>query len=89
MKRNRKRKKYSFKRCVLELSKPSVLLLLGGLPVIIVEALVLLARLLPDIQSSPGYVLSVYPPMFEYIMISLAILLGGAMFIDYIVKNNS
>ena len=89
MKRNGKTKKHSFKKCILELSRPSVFLLLGGLPVIIVEALVLLARLLPDIGSSPGYVLSVYPPMFEYIMISLAILLGGAMFIDYIVKNNS
>ena len=89
MKRNRKTKKHSFKKCILELSRPSVLLLLGGLPVILVEAIVLLARLLPEVESSPSYVLAVYPPMFEYIMMSLAILLGGAMFVDYIVKNNS
>ena len=64
-------------------------LLLGGLPIILAQALILLVRLLAEIENSPSYVLSVYPPMFEYIMMSLAILLGGAMFVDYIVKNNS
>ncbi len=89
MKTVHKKREARFKKYLFGLSRPSVLILLGGLPVIIIEFLVLLGRLLPDIESTPTYVLAVYPPMFEYIMMSLTILLGGAMFIDYIVKNNS
>ncbi len=74
---------------IFELSKPSVMILLAGLPVIAIELLCVLRCFLPELESSPSYVLSVYPPMLEYIMISLAILIGGALFIDYIVKNNS
>ncbi len=86
--KRRKRKKRLIK-LVFELSRPSEILLLAGLPIIAIELLYLLRCFLPELESSPSYVMSIYPPMFEYIITSFALLIGGALFIDYIVKNNS
>lgn len=89
MKALNKPKHKKFMRCLNELSKPSATVLLIGLPLIAVVLLRLLAGFLNEIEFAPSYAATVYPPMFEYIMMSLALLIGGALLLDYIVKNNS
>ncbi len=89
MKLKQQKKEKRFIKLIFELSRPSVTILRVGLPIIAVELIYLLKCILPELESSQSYVLSVYPPIFEYILTSLAVLIGGALFIDYFVKNNS
>ena len=83
MKTNKEKKKK------ISLSVQAEKLFLACLPIILVVLIALFIGFLDEYERYPQYAAAVYPPMFEYIMMSLAILLGGAMFVDYIVKNNS
>jgi len=71
----------------LRLSRQAELLFLIILPIILAELLVLVSDFLTDYRASPSYAFIIYPPMFEYIMMSLAILTGGGLLFDYIVKS--
>ena len=71
----------------LRLSRWAELVFLVWLPIILIELLWLLAKLWQDYLISPAYAVAVYAPMFEYIMMSLAILVGGTLLFDYIVKS--
>jgi len=71
----------------LRLSRQAELVFLVGLPIILIELLFLLSDFLADYSISPSYAAVIYPPMFEYIMMSLAILTGGGLLFDYIVKS--
>ena len=73
----------------LRLTRPARRILLVGLPVILAELLYLMLGFLRELQISPSCAVATYPAMFEYIMMSLAILTAGALLTDYIVKMNT
>ena len=82
-----RRKRKGFFECVAGLEKPAEILLLSGLPVIAIELLSVLCVFLEDYKISKIYAVTVYAEVFSYIMMSLTLLIGGALFVDYIIKS--
>ena len=74
--------KKSFIRCVNELSKPAMILLVTGLHLIFSVALCLIIVIIRDFKSDPLCVFYTYPAMVEYILMSLCIVFIGAAVID-------
>ena len=65
------------------LSRHTVNMLIICLSLIMFSLLMLLSDFLNDIRQFPSYAVSVYPEMFEYIMLSLAISVSGAFVMEY------
>ena len=82
-----KKKRKRFFECVSCLAYPSEMLLLVGLPVILIELLTVLCGFLKDYEISKLYAVMVYADHFTYILMSLTLLIGGALFIDYVIKS--
>lgn len=76
------------KKKIPRLSSIAVRLLLIGFPIILAALAGLLHGFLEELAVYPGYAVAVYPKMFEYIMMSLALLIGGALLTDYAVSQN-
>ena len=82
-----KRKRKSFFKCLSEISKQSEILLFVGFSVIIAEFIAVICAFLRDYKISKIYAVTVYPEVFSYIMMSLTLLIGGALLIDYVIKS--
>ena len=82
-----KKKRKGFFECLSELSRQAELLLLVGLPVILIELLTVLCGFLKDYEISKLYAVTVYADHFTYILMSLTLLIGGALLIDYVIKS--
>ena len=82
-----KKKRQGFFECLSGLAHPSEILLLAGLPVILIELLTVLCGFLKDYEISKLYAVTVYADHFTYILMSLTLLIGGALFIDYVIKS--
>ena len=81
------KKRKSFFDCVESIARPAELLLLVGLPVVLIELLTVLCGFLRDYEMSKIYAVTVYTDVFTYIMMSLTLLIGGALLIDYVIKS--
>lgn len=71
----------------ITLSNQAERLFLACLPIIFIALHVLFMSFLTEYEQYPQYAVVVYQPMFEYIMMSLAILAGGGLLFDYVVKS--
>ena len=67
---------------------PAALILRIGLPVILIELCLFTSMLCRDMVRDITFALHRYPPMLEYIMMSLTLLIIGAFLFDYIDRKN-
>lgn len=65
-----------------QLSAPTCLVLRLSLPLITLSAITLLLSFLIDRAADPILAHLTYPPMLEYIIASLAILIGGSLLVE-------
>ena len=79
-------KKQRMQRGMQVLSAPAMYVLRIGLPIIAAELAAFLILFWRDQQKDATYALHRYPPMLEYIMMGLTILVIGAFLFDYIAK---
>ena len=70
-------------------SEPTVRLLTVCLGCIILPLIALFLAFSDDIFRFPSYALAIYPPMFEYIMISIALTSAGGFVMEYSVREKS
>ena len=82
-----KKKRKGFFECLSELSRQAELLLLVGLPVIIIEFMTVLCGFLREYEISKMSAVMLYGEIFTYLFMSLTLLIGGALFIDYVIKS--
>lgn len=66
--------------------KASMIALKTGLPIISAALITLAIKLQNARELDSPTVLSTYPDMFSFVLSSLALLLAGAMFLDFIEK---
>ena len=71
----------------IKLSRQAERLFLICFPIILVVLIALFISFLDEYKIYPQYAAAVYPPLFEYIMMSLTILTGGGLLYDYVVKS--
>jgi len=71
----------------IALSREAERLFLICLPMILVDLIALFISFLSEYELYPQYAVSVYPAMFEYILMSLTILSCGGLLYDYVVKS--
>ena len=82
MKNNQEKTKYSTK----SLSAPAMRVLHIGLPLVLLELIVMLFSFLRDRVHNATYALYYYPIVLEYIMMSLTLIIIGAFLFDYLAK---
>ena len=78
-------KRRSFRKRVDSIlpSQPTVKMLTVCFSLITAPLLALFSEFSESIRLFPSYALAIYPQMFEYIMISLAITVSGAFIMEY------
>ena len=80
------KKKFSSIVSKLTPSRPTAILLNVCLTQVLASLLVLVSDFANDILRFPSYALAVYPDMFEYIMMATALTFGGALILEYSVR---
>ena len=70
----------------MNLSPPTCMLLRIALPLPTLSAITLLISFLIDRSADPIRAQLLYPPMLEYIVASLAILVGGCLLVEITVR---
>jgi polyferredoxin len=68
------------------MSRHSIRLFNICLPIILGVQIILMFKLADALENHPENVMTEFAPMFEYIMVSLALVIGGALLIDAVEK---
>lgn len=58
------------------------------LPMILISLIALVLKLDDAVKNNPSTVMSEYPRMFEYILASLMLAIGGALLVDVVEKKD-
>ena len=82
------RKKWLFAEKTGGISALAAKILHICLPLTLGALLLLLKDFLFDLENLSGYAVAVYPERFEYVMISLVMIVGGAVVADICEKQN-
>ena len=86
--KTKRRKRKGFFECLSGISRQAEIFLLVGLPVILIEMLYILCGFLRDYKMSEIYAVTVYDELFSYALMSLTLLIGGALFVDYVIRSS-
>ena len=77
-----KKKKCSNSECLL--SPAAFFVLRIGFPLIVLQGSALLFRVCQSMEIDPFYTYYYYAPIMEYLVMSLTLLVGGALLFDWI-----